>query len=1041
MKKVLIVLFSLFVIILIALVTIPIIFKDDIKKAIDDAVAENVNADVYFDAGNFGLSFFSHFPSLTVKMEDFGVVNHAPFKGDTLVSVQKFELAVNVMSLFGDQIQLNGIYLIDPNINVKVLKNGKANYDIAKATEEEAPLEEDTSEEAAEFSIGINKWLIQNANIRYTDLSSDLKAVIEGLTHEGSGDFTQTVFDLNTNTHIDAIDLVLEGDHYLRRNSFDAKLILNMNMDNNTYTFKENEIALNKFVFGFDGSIVLGDEIQDYDLTFSAKETTFKNVLSLVPAVFKKDFESLETSGTLAFDGFVKGKMEGENLPDFAVNLVVNEGMFHYPDLPSSVENVTIDLHVKKEGESLEATEVNLNKFHLDLGQNPVDITAKTKGIESIEMLVDAAIHLNLEEVAGFYPIDGLDIKGNIDLDAKVNGTYNENSLPDVTAELKLENGYVKSSEVPAPITDLTVHASAKSQGGDMVNSMLEVETFKMSFDGNPFEAYLHVENFEDYTYNTKVTGQVDIGNIMKIFPQEGIDLEGIIAANLETSGKMSDIEAERYDKLPTSGNMDINNFAFKSEDLPQGLTIKSARFKFNPKEAALKSYSGTLGNSDMQMSGSVENYLGYVLNNQTLKGKLNYSSNTFDLNEWMTEEEEVVEEESGEEEDLVVEPIPRNIDFVLNASINKILYDPEINNLKGEIIIRDGAVSMNRVGFNMLNGSFVSNGSYDTKDSLNPSFDFDLSIKNLEIPKAYESFATIQEMAPMAKNMTGKVNTDFHIDGKLLSNYDPDMATLSGGGLLNVFDAAMKDFKLISKLNSAANFAGLNAKADNNYPISDVLIKAEIRDGKVYFEPFDINAGGNQMNIGGSYGLDGELDYLVKSKVAANAVTGAAVSALNSFTGANLSSGPITMKFGVTGTQDDPKVKLLGVETEEGSAKNVIKDNIKDIKDKAKDDAKKKAREQADKILAEAKRNADKVRREGRNAANAIRRESNKQADDLVAKAKNPIAKKAAKEAAKKIRSEGNSKANKVENEANRRADQIMAEARKKADRVLNNP
>lgn len=1041
MKKVLIVFGVIIALLLAAMILIPIIFKDDIKKGIDDVIAENVDAQVYFDTNKFGLSFFSHFPSLTVKMEDFGVVNNAPFKGDTLVGIQRFELAINVMSLLGDKIELNGIYLIQPNINVKVLKNGKANYDIAKSSGEEEVEEEAPAEEGGEFSIGIKKWEIRNANIRYIDKSSDMEAAIIGLDHTGSGDFTQSVLDLATNTSIQSLDFSMEGADYLSNNSFNADLTMNLDLDNGVYTFKENVLQLNAFAFGFDGSITVADEYQDFDLTFGAKETSFKNILSLVPGIFMKDFEALETSGTLAFDGFAKGKMEGDALPDFGLNLVVNDGMFHYPDLPESVKNVALDLHIKKEGASLEAIEVDLNKFHMDMGKNPVDITAKTKGIENIDMLVDAMVKIDLADVSSIYPIEGLELKGLIDLKANVEGVYNENSLPNVKANLNMTQGFVKSSEVPVPIQNINVEASAMSQGGDMVNSRLDVNKFSMNMDGQPVEAFLHVQNFENYEYETGVKGRIDLGKIMKIFPQEGMDMSGIIAADIKTSGKMSDIEAEAYDKLPTEGNISIVQLAFKSEDLPQGMKINAANMTFNPQEMNLRNYNGTLGNSDMQMNGSIQNYLSYVMSGHTLKGNLNFNSNSFDLNEWMSEEgeEEVVVEESSDEE-MVVTPIPRNIDFTLNANIKKIVYDPQINNMKGTIIIRDGVLKMQNSGFQMIGGTFVSNGEYDTRDSTNPSFNFDLDIKNIEIPKAYESFVAIQEMAPMAKNMTGNLSTNFHIDGKLLQDYSPDMATLSGGGLLNVFNAAMQDIKIINKLNSAASFAGLNAKSDNNYPLSDVLVNAEIRDGKVFFEPFTVNAGGNDLTIGGNYGLDGALDYTIKSKVQASAITGAAASALNSFAGTSMSGkGPVVMNFGVGGTQDDPQVKLLGVESEGGSPTNVAKQAVTNVTNNAKNEARKKAQAQADKILADAQKRADQIRRQGKIAADEIRKQSNKRADDLVKKASNPIAKRAAKEAAKKIKKEGEDKAKKTESEANKRADQVMAEARKQANKILN--
>ena len=47
---------------------VPVLFKDDIKKAIDKAIAENINAEVYFDVDKFDLSVFKNFPDITVTL-------------------------------------------------------------------------------------------------------------------------------------------------------------------------------------------------------------------------------------------------------------------------------------------------------------------------------------------------------------------------------------------------------------------------------------------------------------------------------------------------------------------------------------------------------------------------------------------------------------------------------------------------------------------------------------------------------------------------------------------------------------------------------------------------------------------------------------------------------------------------------------------------------------------------------------------------------------------------------------------------------------
>ena len=145
LKKIFIGFFIFLVLILATMVAVPIIFKDDIQKALDEQVEANLNARVFYDTDEFSLSLFRSFPSLSLAIGDFGIVGVAPFEEDTLVSIGSFELSLNVMSVInGEQILINNVLLDKPHIKVKVLKDGQANYDIAKPSD--APVEEEAVE-------------------------------------------------------------------------------------------------------------------------------------------------------------------------------------------------------------------------------------------------------------------------------------------------------------------------------------------------------------------------------------------------------------------------------------------------------------------------------------------------------------------------------------------------------------------------------------------------------------------------------------------------------------------------------------------------------------------------------------------------------------------------------------------------------------------------------------------------------------------------------------------------------------------------------
>ena len=89
-KRILIGLAIVIVLLVSAAIIIPIVFKDDIKAAIDKELAKTINADVVFDVNNFSLTVFKNFPNVTVEIKELGVFNHAPFDGMHLFVVDRF---------------------------------------------------------------------------------------------------------------------------------------------------------------------------------------------------------------------------------------------------------------------------------------------------------------------------------------------------------------------------------------------------------------------------------------------------------------------------------------------------------------------------------------------------------------------------------------------------------------------------------------------------------------------------------------------------------------------------------------------------------------------------------------------------------------------------------------------------------------------------------------------------------------------------------------------------------------------------------------
>jgi uncharacterized protein involved in outer membrane biogenesis len=289
---------------------IPFLFKGKIVKLVKAEINKNIEAKVEFK--DVSLSLFRHFPKLSIGLEDISVSGTQEFERDTLLSAKRIDASVNLWSaISGSDMKVYGVFLQSPRIHALVNKNGKANWEITKQDTTAS-----TGSGSSAFKIKLEKYSIQDGYVLYKDESSNMQMEISGLDHEGSGDITSDVFTLATKTKAVAASFNYEGVPYLinAQTGIDADIIIDNSKSK--YSFKNAAIEVNKLQLNADGFIQIdNDSTYSMDLKFGALSNEFKNFLSLVPAIYKTDFDKIKTSGTASFKGFVKGSYSPVQLP------------------------------------------------------------------------------------------------------------------------------------------------------------------------------------------------------------------------------------------------------------------------------------------------------------------------------------------------------------------------------------------------------------------------------------------------------------------------------------------------------------------------------------------------------------------------------------------------------------------------------------------------------------------------------------------------------------------------------------------------------
>ncbi|MES2620733.1 MAG: AsmA-like C-terminal region-containing protein [Bacteroidota bacterium] len=873
MKKVFIGL-TVFILLLVAAVfTLPFLFKDKINAKVKEEINNQLNAKV--DYGDFSLSLIRSFPNFSFAINDVSVVGIDSFQGDTLTFIKNFNFTIDLMSVLkGEKYKLLALNLNEPVINAKVNYTGQTNWDIVKPSKEETSI----GAENSAFAMEIKKYKIENGNITYDDKKGNSYAEIIDIDFEGSGDVTENLYDFITKTSIAELTYKSGAVAYLSKAKLNAELNISVDNAAGKYTFKENSIGLNDLALAFDGFVQDKKDEINLDVKFKSEKTEFKSLLSLIPAVYKKDFDKVKTSGSLAFDGQVKGTYKDENYPSFKLNLKVNNGMFQYPSLPVAVKNVAIASTISKPQGDLDLTVIDISKFHFDAGTDPVD--------------------------------------ANINVKTPV-------SNPNVTAN---------------------------------------------------------------------VAGKLNLANVPKFYPMEGLKtMTGLLTVNLDFKGKKSDIDSKNYAAIKAAGNAKVTNLVYDSKETPMPVRVMDMQVSFNPQNVTLSSFSAAIGKSDFNATGTLDNFMAYSFGTGDLVGAINLRSSKFDANEWLAKDESASANKTSETSKAEYFKVPPHIDFTANSQIGKIYYEKLVlENVKGQILIKDEAINLNDLFANIFGGSATISARYNTKGLNHPDVTFNYDIKNFDIQKTYQGVEMSEKMAPVIKYIQGSFSSDLKGSGRLNPDMSVDYSSLIGDGKVEIASAKIVGLPILTKITEVAKIPALQ-----NLEMKNAWTVLKFKNGRVEVDPTDLKFGnGFNMNVQGSNGFDQSIDYDMRMDVPTaqlGAATSMAQSALSKIPGLGSSMPDVVgFVFKVTGTTSKPQVKLSKVLAGGSSVKDMAKGAVEDLK--------KKAEEELRKQTDELKRRAEDELQKQKQAAEQKAREA-------LEKAKMDAADKAKKEAEKGLK------------------------------------
>ncbi|SHH14647.1 AsmA-like C-terminal region-containing protein [Flavobacterium johnsoniae] len=887
--------------ILLLLFLIPLLFPGKVASEVKKIANERLDTKLEFSKSK--LSFFTHFPSLTVSLDDISMTGSKPFGNDTLLKADQVAFGINLKRLiFDSEVKINKLYVSNALINVMVNEKGQANYNIYVAPEDRKNEKEDPNAPEEGTAIKLERIDLENCHVKYNDRSAKVLVDAKGFNYIGKGNLSDDIFDLNTDAKIDTLDFYYNRTAYLRKKAVRADLITRINTHALSFILQKNELQINKLPLKFTGLFTILRDGYKINIKAASENTTVKDLLSVMPPEYLTWLEKTEISGksdlVLSFKGDYN--VSKKQKPNLAFNLKIKDGAVSYQNAPVPLTDFQMDLNAMLPSLDTEQLLVNLRTLRFKVGEKDYfNAYLHSKGLS--EMNVDASIKgaLDLAVVDAAIGLEKIDLKGILKTNIQAKGLFSTSKklFPKTIGGISLRNGWLKTDYYPNPIKDITFVANVLNKAGTYEDLIVAVSPASFVFEGNPMYVNMALSDFSDLAYNAKIKGELNVGRIYQVFSQKGLDVTGYAKADLSLKGKQSYATTGQYSKLDNRGTILLKNIKATSELFPKAFFIKQGNFRFQNEKMWFEKFYASYGKSDFDINGYLLNTINYFLESHgTLSGDFNMKSKLINVDEFMALEK-------GENKDRKLEVdyakedhpkmsgvvmIPKNLNVSLTANADKVEYNGlNLNKLSGKVGITKGGFYLENTSLNIIDCILGVNAAYKDESPTSAHFDAHFTAKDFSVQRAYKEIPMFHDMVTVAEKAQGIISVDYKIKGDLNGNMGPIYESLEGGGTINLRDVKIKGLKLFEGVSSQTGQKGLD-----DPKMEGIEIKSNIDNNLISIEPFTFSVASFKPTIKGTTSFDGLLDLRMRLGLPPGGIIGF----------------PIV----ITGTHENPKIKIF---------------------------------------------------------------------------------------------------------------------------------
>ena len=900
-----------------------------LTKIVNNLAGRYVQCETHF--GRVNLTLFKTFPDAGLTVDDVYVVN--PMAGapsDTVARIGNLTVGVDVKKYLKEkEVLVHQVLLDDVEARLFVNGEGKGNFDIFPHSDKEEDTTKSTFSLDSLPQMDLRRIKVSNLNASFANAQNGMDAAVEdldlgivGTLKEGRVDAT---LDLGTdrialvtkdstgatsiNALLDDMALALKAEGNMK--NLDGKLKLNVKKgqfndmvnerlqaskhdlltaelpfhysDDLTQrvTLEEGRIALDEYTLTVQGGARIDSLLYDVNITTDGKWQVAPLLALLPMQVLPK---GMDVDGKVSLDAHAFSSALGDTRPIVTASVQLGDGRFYYPTaLPYKVNRINGDLSAAVDLSKKSASSVTIKSLKAHTRNTDVSVSGKVDDLLG-DMHVDAKVKgsLPLSDAEPMLP-DSLAMKasGHADLDlhadlrmSQLKAKAYDKMKADGTIKLRNLDVTYDSIHASAPDLALALQLPARQHQGKMAEAHLTGSSllFNMgTIAANVNRPDINVGVNDITREQLAAAFEIALEHTNASLDENSIDLS---ALSLSGSVRMDSLQANILKRFNPNLDVDLRQTLIRTNLIDEDIYFNNLDFHYSPELCEIADADFQLGNSDLQLYGTVENLEPWLEHKAMLLGQLQLTSNYTDVDQIMdlvsgmgTDKDTLEQMRQEDKVDKEANPfiVPKDVDFTLNTHIKRSLaFGNELGDLAGAVTVKDGVAILDQIGFVCKAATMQLTALYRSPRPNNLFAAIDFHLLDIQIDELLDMIPVVDTLVPMLAAFDG--NANFHLAGEsyLFADYRPKMSTLLGSAAISGRDLVVLDNNSISQIAKLMQFKSWKDK-DDKIKIDSLSVEMTCLRKEIEVFPFLLNIGKYQLCASGKHTLDNQCGYHVE--------------------------------------------------------------------------------------------------------------------------------------------------------------------------------